>query len=106
MHLIIGGAYQGKLTWVKTTYNIAEHETLDLTQNDPIPGYRCYLHLEALTRRDEHPERWLPVLESAIVLAREIGDSLGVPSYIVDPVVVDELTDKARISGMPRGRSA
>ena len=35
------------------------------------------------------------------ILAREIGDALGVPSYIVDPVVVDELTDKARISGMP-----
>ena len=35
------------------------------------------------------------------IIAREIGDSLGVPSYIVDPVVVDELTDKARISGMP-----
>ena len=35
------------------------------------------------------------------ILAREIGDSLGVPSYIVDPVVVDELTDKARFSGMP-----
>ena len=35
------------------------------------------------------------------ILAREIGDSLGIPSYIVDPVVVDELTDKARISGMP-----
>ena len=34
-------------------------------------------------------------------LAREIGDSLGIPSYIVDPVVVDELTNKARISGMP-----
>ena len=31
------------------------------------------------------------------ILAREIGDSLGIPSYIVDPVVVDELTDKARI---------
>jgi len=32
------------------------------------------------------------------ILAREIGDALGVPSYIVDPVVVDELTDalKAR----------
>ena len=25
------------------------------------------------------------------ILAREIGDSIGVPSYIVDPVVVDEL---------------
>lgn len=35
------------------------------------------------------------------ILAREIGDELGVPSYIVDPVVVDELTDVARISGVP-----
>ena len=35
------------------------------------------------------------------ILAREIGDKLGVPSYIVDPVVVDDLTDKARLSGMP-----
>ncbi len=35
------------------------------------------------------------------ILAREIGDEIGVPSYIVDPVVVDELTDVARISGMP-----
>ncbi len=35
------------------------------------------------------------------ILAREIGDSIGVPSYIVDPVVVDELTPAARYSGMP-----
>lgn len=35
------------------------------------------------------------------ILAREIGDEIGVPSYIVDPVVVDELTEVARISGMP-----
>ncbi len=35
------------------------------------------------------------------ILAREIGDSIGVPSYIVDPVVVDELCDEARISGVP-----
>lgn len=35
------------------------------------------------------------------VLAREIGDSIGKPSYIVDPVVVDELSDVARISGVP-----
>lgn len=40
------------------------------------------------------------------ILAREIGDSIGVPSYIVDPVVVDELMPVARYSGMaeiPRG---
>lgn len=35
------------------------------------------------------------------ILAKEIGDSIGVPSYIVDPVVVDELEDIARYSGVP-----
>lgn len=40
------------------------------------------------------------------ILAREIADSIGVPSYIVDPVVVDELAPVSRYSGMeeiPRG---
>lgn len=35
------------------------------------------------------------------ILAREIGDSIGVPSYIVDPVVVDEMIPAARYSGVP-----
>ncbi len=35
------------------------------------------------------------------ILAREIGDEIGVPSYIVDPVVVDELNSVARFSGVP-----
>ena len=35
------------------------------------------------------------------ILAREIGDEIGVPSYIVDPVVVDELQTLARYSGVP-----
>ncbi len=35
------------------------------------------------------------------ILAREIGDSIGVPSFIVDPVVVDELCEVARYSGVP-----
>lgn len=35
------------------------------------------------------------------ILAREIGDAIGVPSYIVDPVVVDELMPVARYSGVP-----
>lgn len=35
------------------------------------------------------------------ILAKEIADSIGVPSYIVDPVVVDELMDIARYSGVP-----
>lgn len=35
------------------------------------------------------------------ILAKEIGDTVGIPSYIVDPVVVDELEDVARYSGVP-----
>ncbi len=35
------------------------------------------------------------------LLAKEIADLIGVPSYIVDPVVVDELCDVARLSGIP-----
>lgn len=35
------------------------------------------------------------------ILAKLIADEIGVPSYIVDPVVVDELSDVARISGVP-----
>ena len=35
------------------------------------------------------------------IIAREIADELEIPSYIVDPVVVDELMPKAKISGIP-----
>lgn len=35
------------------------------------------------------------------ILAKDIADSIGVPSFIVDPVVVDELAPVARLSGMP-----
>lgn len=35
------------------------------------------------------------------MLAREIGDEIGVPSFIVDPVVVDEMCTLARYSGVP-----
>lgn len=35
------------------------------------------------------------------VIAKKIADKLNIPSYIVDPVVVDELSDIARVSGLP-----
>lgn len=35
------------------------------------------------------------------ILSKEIADELGIKAFIVDPVVVDELQDIARISGMP-----
>jgi len=35
------------------------------------------------------------------IIAYSISIELGIPSYVVDPVVVDELEEYARISGMP-----
>ncbi|MEA5096562.1 MAG: butyrate kinase [Sedimentibacter saalensis] len=35
------------------------------------------------------------------LIARSIADEVNIPSFIVDPVVVDELDDVARISGHP-----
>ena len=35
------------------------------------------------------------------IISKSIGDELNIPSYIVDPVVTDELSDVARLSGVP-----
>ncbi|WP_455543885.1 butyrate kinase [Intestinibacter sp.] len=35
------------------------------------------------------------------IIARQMGDELNIPSFIVDPVVVDEMEDVARLSGVP-----
>lgn len=35
------------------------------------------------------------------IIAKQIGDEVNIPSYIVDPVVVDELKEVARVSGIP-----
>ena len=35
------------------------------------------------------------------ILAKEIANEVGIRAFIVDPVVVDELQDVARISGIP-----
>ena len=34
-------------------------------------------------------------------MAHSIADEVNIPSFIVDPVVVDEMEDVARISGHP-----
>ncbi|WDV46771.1 butyrate kinase [Clostridiaceae bacterium M8S5] len=36
------------------------------------------------------------------IIAHEIASQLNIPAFIVDPVVVDEMNDIARISGMPK----
>ena len=66
----------------------------------PIPG-GTYAVNDALVRDLEIGVSGQHASNLGGILAKEIADSIGKPSYIVDPVVVDELCDEARISGVP-----
>ena len=69
MILVIGGAYQGKLSWATQTYGLEENELCDLADGFVV-GKRCYYHLEVLTKRgDDLPS----FTEDSIVISREIG---------------------------------
>ena len=35
------------------------------------------------------------------IIAREIGDEFGIPAFVVDPIVVDEMEPRAKLSGIP-----
>lgn len=48
-----------------------------------------------------HPEKGEHASNLGCLIAREIGGELNIPSFIVDPVVVDEMQPLARISGLP-----
>ncbi len=66
----------------------------------PIPG-GTYAVTEALLEDLKKGVQGQHASNLGGILAKEIGDSIGVPSYIVDPVVVDELMPIARYSGVP-----
>ena len=66
MDLIIGGAYQGKCTFAAEKYRLTAADICDLAADAPAPA-RCYVHLEALTRRGQAAE---------VVVAREIGSGV------------------------------
>lgn len=66
----------------------------------PIPG-GTYAVTDALLHDLQIGKQGQHASNLGGILAREIGDEIGVPSYIVDPVVVDELQDVARYSGVP-----
>ena len=81
MELIIGGAYQGKLTYAVRKYGFREDGLYDLERGLPERRYPCFYHLERLTRsaaeRGETEEelfcRLLPLVKDSVVISREIG---------------------------------
>jgi len=66
----------------------------------PIPG-GTYAVTDELVKDLVEAKRGEHASNLGGILAKEIADELGVPSFIVDPVVVDELQDVARLSGHP-----
>ena len=50
MDLIIGGAYQGKLTYAVKKYGFSEEALFDLSAGFPEEERACFYHLEALTK--------------------------------------------------------
>ena len=66
----------------------------------PIPG-GTYAVTDALLEDLKIGKQGQHASNLGGILAREIADEIGVPSYIVDPVVVDELMPIARYSGVP-----
>jgi len=67
-----------------------------------VPGGTFKIN-EAMLRDLRDPSRWGRVHASNLgaFIADAIGKELGIQSFIVDPVVVDEFDDLARISGIP-----
>ena len=77
MDLIIGGAYQGKLTLAAQEYGLTPGDICDLAAGEPVLGARCCFHLEELTRRDADAARYLPQLLTAdVVVSREVGSGV------------------------------
>ncbi|SMC62616.1 butyrate kinase [Sporomusa malonica] len=66
----------------------------------PIEG-GTYAVNEAMIEDLRHAERGEHASNLGGIIAKEIADNLNIPSFIVDPVVVDELANIARVSGLP-----
>lgn len=84
MHLIIGGAYMGKLTFAKETYGFTEEEICDCAVDTPDFGKPCLTHVEeiayACVRQGEDPveffrsnrKRW----ENSVLICRDISGGI------------------------------
>ncbi len=58
-----------------------------------------YAITERVLRDVEQPPYGEHASNLGVVLAKELGDTVGIPAFFADPVSVDELQDVARVSG-------
>jgi len=95
---------------LETIYDVLNEENVDLTTLEavvgrgglvkPVPGGTFAINQKMLEYL-EKADRGQHASNLGAVLAYIIADKLGIPSYIVDPVAVDELEPVARICGYP-----
>ena len=89
--------------------DVLKEEGFSLDQFDCVVGRGCLMKaIPGGTYRVN--DRMVEDLKNAIngehasnlgaVIARNIGDEIGVPSFVVDPVSVDEMIPEARITGI------
>ncbi len=67
----------------------------------PIPS-GTYLVNELMIKTLKKGENGEHASNLGAILAKSIAEPLGIPAYIVDPVVVDEMEEIARLSGLPQ----
>jgi len=84
MHLIIGGAYMGKLHFAKEYFGFAQEQVWDCAEGEPDFSAKCIRHLEEYvfrcTLRQEDPvaffrenrERW----EHCVLICRDISGGI------------------------------
>lgn len=87
-----------------------KEENIDLNSFDAIVGRGgmfkpiqsgTYLVNDVMVEYVKEAPRGEHASNLGCVLAKELADSINKPSYIVDPVSVDEMEDIARYTGMP-----
>ncbi|MBR5948831.1 MAG: bifunctional adenosylcobinamide kinase/adenosylcobinamide-phosphate guanylyltransferase [Clostridia bacterium] len=84
MELIIGGAYQGKLSFAVKEKGFSSSELFDLSEGFPSRAHPCFFHLEALSRRacaegtdaGKMLDKLAPFIENSVVISREIGSGV------------------------------
>lgn len=84
MDLILGGAFQGKLTWAAKRFGFSEGDVFDLATGIPDKQYPCFIHLEAYTKAayydqrtaDEALQALRPFIGNSVIISREISSGI------------------------------
>ncbi|MGM0436490.1 MAG: butyrate kinase [Bacillota bacterium] len=98
-----------------TILNKLKEESIDLSSLDAVVGRGgmlkplesgTYAVNDAMIDYMRNAPRGEHASNLGCVIAKDIGDEQGIPSYIVDPVAVDEMHTLARYTGMPEIKRA